>query len=1446
MKTDSLKILAIGRNPARLAIVQSTVADALPGATLITAQSISHGIIQAQTEDPDVILIDNDPSAGESYATCQQIKTDEAIGHIPVVLLIPLGTDLESRIRALEMGADALLFTPLDAADLNVQVRTAARIKAINGQARREQERLRRQVAERTATLERTVAERESVENALRESCATLDIILNTVPQAIFWKDKEGRYLGCNKLFAAAVGLDDPGQVIGKTDFEFPFVSEDVAKYQADDREVIASGRPKLRIVEPLQLADNSSRWLETSKMRLTDTAGNTIGVLGIFNDITEQEQAKQGLAQERAHLAGVIQGAHVGTWEWNVQTGATVFNERWAEIVGYTLDELAPISIKTWETLAHPDDLAESGELLRQHFVGELPYYDFQCRMRHKNGNWIWVRDRGQVVSWTADGQPLMMFGTHMDITKRRQTEIALQQSHEMLARLTEQVPGVVYQYRLYPDGRSCFPYSSPGMMEIYEYTPEEVREDATPVFGRIHPDDLEYVSAAIFESARTQELFHVEFRVILPRQGLRWRMSDAKPERIEDGSTLWHGIITDITERKQAEDEIRNSENRFHALIKNGRDNISLLAADGTLLWESPSINSTLGYAPDQFVGHNIFELMHPDDYAWIRDLYAQIVQSPGTIQEGEFRLLHADHSWRWIECSATNLLHEPKVQAIVLNYRDITQRKLAEVALTESEDRFRILADDLPALVCEYLPDTTLTYVNAFYTDYFGVPASELIGRSFLDLLPEEAKEGAKVAHLRLTPEEPLEISTSQVILHGDIRWQEWRDRAIFDEQGNAVRYHAIGFDITERKKAENALRESEQAHRLLVQNLYAGVVVHAPDTRIVLANEQAHKLLGLTHDQMLGKDALDPAWHFLREDGTVLPVEEYPVMRVLTTRSPIRATQLGIHHPHTNYTIWVLVNAFPEFSDNGVMRQVVVTFVDITEQTEAQKQREQLLAQVQAQSQQIAQIIDTVPEGVVLLSADGQVVLTNPTGERDLNTLADAAVGGYITHLGALPLAELRDLSVDKMWQEVTAGSRIFEVIARPVAPHSAGTGDLAAEHWVLVINDVTQARNIRDQLEQQERLAAVGQLAAGIAHDFNNILAVISLHAPLLAQATGLNERDKERLDVIREQTAHAAQLIQQILDFSRRAVLQRQPIDLGPFVKEQAKLLTRTLPETMQVALESEPGEYVVLADLTRMRQMVMNLAVNARDAMPDGGTLRLGLSHQSPPPRPDLPEGPWVCLEVADNGTGMTPETQTHLFEPFFTTKGVGRGTGLGLAQVHGIVKQHNGEITVTSVVGQGTTFHIYLPAVAENASTPSPEAQMQGGSGETVLIVEDNPALLDALNDIVDMLGYKAICASNGAEALAVLDDKANRVDLVLSDLSMPVMGGEALLDAMQERGLTIPVIILSGYPLDGTIERLKRKGVIGWLLKPPKVDKLGELLAQVLAGRPLTIDG
>jgi len=504
--------------------------------------------------------------------------------------------------------------------------------------------------------------------------------------------------------------------------------------------------------------------------------------------------------------------------------------------------------------------------------------------------------------------------------------------------------------------------------------------------------------------------------------------------------------------------------------------------------------------------------------------------------------------------------------------------------------------------------------------------------------------------------------------------------------------------------------------------------------------------------------------------------------------------------------------------------------------------SQQEKERLLVEVRQQEQQVREIMNTVPEGVFVLDEGGRIILANPLAQLDLQELAGMKEGDTLTHLGDKSLLEILEPPPQGLWHELKAAPRIFEVIARPTV------GEPEDQRWVTVLRDVTSEREIQARNQQQERLAAVGQLAAGIAHDFNNILAVILLYTEMALGEPEVSTRLRERLLTITQQSKRASDLIQQILDFSRRTMLERHPMDLLPFLKEQVKLLERTLPENIKIELDYSPGDFVIDADLTRMQQAIMNLAVNARDAMPEGGRLQIHIHH--PPTTADIHciacgevhSGDWICISVNDNGNGIDPDYLPHIFEPFFTTKAPGRGAGLGLSQVFGIIEKHEGHIDVHSAIEQGTTFDLYLPALmAKHIPKIEPDLPvLVRGAGQTILVAEDEPVTRQALMEGLTLLNYQVVCTADGLEALNYLRENPGGVDLVLSDVVMPEMGGIALLRAIRSSGWTAPVIFMTGHPLQNELDTLLAEGLNAWLMKPPRLKHLATLIAQSLSKR------
>ncbi len=479
---------------------------------------------------------------------------------------------------------------------------------------------------------------------------------------------------------------------------------------------------------------------------------------------------------------------------------------------------------------------------------------------------------------------------------------------------------------------------------------------------------------------------------------------------------------------------------------------------------------------------------------------------------------------------------------------------------------------------------------------------------------------------------------------------------------------------------------------------------------------------------------------------------------------------------------------------------------------------------LLQTTEAQAQQMRRLFDTVSDGLILLDGQRRLLMSNPLGEQYLHDLGGDS-RGVIDQLGARPLEEILDTTGGggAPYELAVSGPerRVFQArgYALPVEPGGDG--------WLLLLHDATAEHDRQQYLQHQNQLATVGRLAAGIAHDFNNIMAVITLYAQGLSRAE-LSPSDRERLHVILEQATSASALIRQILDFSRQSVLERGPLRLNTFLKELLKLARRTLPESIRLELNAGEDNYDIFADPTRIQQALLNLLVNAGDAMPNGGSLSISLERLDEafaPTLPDMPRQDWVHIAVSDSGPGIPASVLPHIFEPFFTTKAPGQGTGLGLAQVYGIVKQHEGFIDVATRRGAGATFHLYFPPLQlRRGGIPQP--MMRTGplaDGRLVMVVEDNVYMRAALCETLEALNYRVLVAANGVEALQLVTAHGDEITAVLSDMVMPQMGGRQLYEELTRRLPGVGIVLFSGYPPDDESKALVASGRVSWLEKP-----------------------
>jgi signal transduction histidine kinase/CheY-like chemotaxis protein len=452
------------------------------------------------------------------------------------------------------------------------------------------------------------------------------------------------------------------------------------------------------------------------------------------------------------------------------------------------------------------------------------------------------------------------------------------------------------------------------------------------------------------------------------------------------------------------------------------------------------------------------------------------------------------------------------------------------------------------------------------------------------------------------------------------------------------------------------------------------------------------------------------------------------------------------------------------------------------------------------------------------GVLLLDNQFNILSGNQQGLDFVNVLQPDFDRISISRLGEKTINELADRSQEPLPVDLRKDENspeIFEVQLRSVQT-------IEGQYWILMISDVTEERGIKSRIRIQERLATLGQFAAGITHDFNNILSAILIYSDVIIRDSQISEQNRSRMNAIKDQSKRATDLIRRILDFSRNQPVEQKPFNLIPFLKETRELLTQVIPEDIQIRLElsSAPEVLPIMGDPARMQQMIMNLALNSRDAMPKGGLVEIlvepvNISANNSTRFPGMEPGSWVLMQVKDNGIGISAQDQARIFEPFFTTKSAQGGTGLGLAQVYGIVKQHQGFIDLESASGSGTTFKIYLPlSLGEVEETPETQPEVKlDGRGELLLVVEDDESLQEALRSLFEDHEFQVLQAANGEQGFDIVKQIGERISLVISDVVMPKMGGVELYQKTRKSYPEKKFIFITGHPSefrDGTIDQ------------------------------------
>lgn len=659
---------------------------------------------------------------------------------------------------------------------------------------------------------------------------------------------------------------------------------------------------------------------------------------------------------------------------------------------------------------------------------------------------------------------------------------------------------------------------------------------------------------------------------------------------------------------------------------------------------------------------------------------------------------------------------------------------------------------------------------------------------------------------------------------------------RMRVVRDESGGVMFFEGFVEDMSDFKQAERKATAALEYVRILLRSAPIGIVTYRATGETVSANPAVAVMLGGTMEEILKQN-----FHTLEswKKSGLYAAAQRALQAGQTEKAEIR------HLSTFGKTLYLSAQLIP-FA-YAAEPHLLLLMADITEQKQGEaalRESEERLRQMAENLSHIFWITDKENDHMLYVSPAYEKILGRSCQslyERPKSFL-DAIHPDDLPRVLEAIARERQGENFDEQYRIARSDGAVRWIHARNFAVRDA-EGRIFRHTGIA--EDITEKRQIEEQLRQAQKMEEIGRLAGGVAHDFNNIVAAILMNLGYLQQSPQLTFGTRETLKEIESEAMRAANLTRQLLLFSRQHVVRLEPLDVNALIQGLLKMLRRLLRENIEIDFRDDSGALYIQADGAMLEQLVMNLCVNARDAMPKGGRLTLHTSlvertDDSAKSHSEARPGRFVCLAVADTGCGMDATVQEHIFEPFFTTKEVGKGTGLGLATVYGVAKQHRGWIEVESVVGQGSSFRVFLPALVKAPEGPAPPKNAPApaaGGGETILLVEDELALRRASALCLRKLGYAVLEAANGAQALKVWEQNRNEIDLLLTDMIMPgAVTGAELAERLRVDKPALPVIVSSGYS-GGPPEGGQAHPGMTFLDKPFRLPVLAAMVRQCL---------
>jgi PAS domain S-box-containing protein len=1144
--------------------------------------------------------------------------------------------------------------------------------------------------------------------------------------------------------------------------------------------------------------------------------------------EIRRRKRAEDALQESEILFRSTFEQAAVGVAHVSLEGRFIRVNQRFCDIVGYSKEEMLPL---TFQDITYPEDLDMDLNYVRQVLEGLIDTYSMEKRYIRKDGYLAWVNLTVSLLR-AATGKPMHFISVVEDITERKQTEEALRKSEELLRLITDNMSDMIRVTDLKGDNL----FTSPSHFKSLGYRPEEwVGKSA---FDIIHPDDLENVIKAFSEGLAANRPVSLEYRVRHADGHYVWLETVGDLLRDAQGNVTAVVMSSrDISQRKATAEELGRSEEKYRTLIETTRTGFVILDQDGLVLDANPEYVRLTGH-------HNLSEIVGKSVIEWTADHEKEknAAAVGECFRKGYIRNLEIDYvdskgNITPIEINATRM-ECGRVTQILTLCRDITERQEAEEELLIKD---RAIASSFNAIAISNL-DGKLTYVNDAFLNIWGYSAQEALNINAADLASSKYEINHIINDIQ---EKGFSLGESIAIRkNGSLFNIQFSASLITSSENKPIAMLSTFLDITDRMRAEEALKESEDRFSRAIAGTGAGLwdwdivndrVYFSPQWKTMLGYED-HEV----EDAFSGWKNL---WH--PEDAASI---EKAVNDYLHGRTSVYDVEHRLRHKDGSWH-WILTRGDIHRDSAGRPVRWVGTNIDITERKRAEEARFDALARFSG-------FADASQYGMGMADLDGRITFANATLARMLGEkTAENCLGKHF------PTAYYSPSIAQKLQKEVlpalmSVGYWHGELEIQTVDGRNVPT----EENYFVIRDEQGQIRNLADiltdiserkraeeereklqaQLARAQKLESIGTLAGGIAHDFNNLLMGIQGHASLMMLGLDPSDPRHVRLKHIEELIQSGADLTGQLLGFARGGRYDVKPVSMNDIVEKSSAMFGRTKKE-INIHRKFVKDPCIVEADRSQMEQVFMNLFVNAWQAMPGGGDMFVETEKvvldETHAMSGRMAPGRYVKVTVTDTGTGMDAQTKERIFDPFFTTKGMGRGTGLGLATVYGIMRGHGGMITAESEPGQGTTFTLYVPASENDPDEEKKPAKGVLRGTETILLVDDEKMVLEVSRELLESLGYRVYAAGSGQEAVAVYMEKRNKIDLVILDMVMPGISGGETFDRLREIHPGIRVLLSSGYSINGEAQTIMDRGCSGFLQKPFQMENLSRKVREIL---------